>query len=184
MKTSTGIVRTGARFTIHRAPPCRRLHLSRPHRVNPVPGEGHQLDPSLQQLLRDADLSLLTSRKARGKLSSSHPLHDTLEVSESSPTDARSYDPYEEDLEDDRTTEDDIDAWHNRDEKRSTEAIFGSKYVGISSMPEELDRAIAALIDSACPVWVLVASCNFKKSDNYIQTPININFVRTLNVCF
>lgn len=51
--------------------------------------------------------------------------------------------------EEEGSIEDDINAWHNRDEKRSVEAIFGSKHIGLSSIPEELDEAIAGLIGGA-----------------------------------
>lgn len=78
---------------------------------------------------------------------------------------ALSYETAEDDLDDERTINDDIDAWQNRDEKRSAEASFGSKYVGLSFVPEELDRAITIMIGGACPAWIPVApNGNFKKN--------------------
>lgn len=152
MKTPAAIARTGARFAALSSPSSRCLHSSARRRANPEPSEGHQLDPSLQQLLRDTDLSLLKSRRSRGKISSLYDSPKELEVSEASASSSKKQqEKYEEDdLDDERSIEDDIDAWHNRDEKRSVEASFGSKYVGLSSIPEELNDAISSMIGGAC----------------------------------
>lgn len=135
---------------------------------NPVPNEGHALDPALQQLLRDADLSLLKSRR-RAARSSVPDVSSGVEHLELLDEDSaeRLYDAMEEDgalwegEEDEGSVEDDINAWHNRDEKRSTEAIFGSKHIGLSSIPEELDEAIAGLINGASH-----SICSFDQSIN------------------
>jgi hypothetical protein len=51
-------------------------------------------------------------------------------------------------LDDNATIEDDINTWFMREEKRSPEAIFGSKHIGLSGIPDELDKAITGLLNS------------------------------------
>ncbi|KAF8308419.1 hypothetical protein DL93DRAFT_1883914 [Clavulina sp. PMI_390] len=149
MKTASGLVRVGTRVISSRQFTSRNLlHTSRPLQANPEPSEGHQLDPALQQLLRDVDFSLLKSEKARGKLPISPNSPVELEYSEASLNTSRPAPrrATEDEADDERTIEDDIDAWHNREEKMSTEARFGSRYIGLSSIPEELNQGITTLI--------------------------------------
>lgn len=94
----------------------------------------------------------LQSRNTHSKLALKYPSPSELHATESS------RDPVHNEsetllldiaeLEDSATIEDDINAWFMREEKRSLEAIFGSKHLGLSGIPYELDKAITGLLNS------------------------------------
>ena len=147
MKNSTGFIKTGAQTIAIPRHTLRLIHSCSRRHTNPLPSKGHPLDLSLQQLLRDADLSLLKSRNAHSKLSLAYPFPDELhptEPSNSSISHERETFP----TDDSYTIEDDIDAWHTRQEKRSPEAILGSKHLGLSDIPSELEKAITGILNS------------------------------------
>ena len=125
----------------------RRIHFfpSRKSSANLGPNPGLHLDPSLQQLLRDTDLSLIRSRKHQIKLPGTRALKELEGIPVSSEEDAEAWEGYE--LEPDiHDQADDVEAWHNRSEKLSPEAVFGSKRIGQISIPVELERSMEGLI--------------------------------------
>ena len=119
----------------------RWFHCAPIHASTPSPDSPSQLDPSLRQLLLDTDLSLIKSKKYREQNNySSSP--DSTTASGSREKDAEATDYYTLDAEE----ENNADAWHNRLEKRSQEAIFGSKRIGSISVPFELEHSMEAII--------------------------------------
>lgn len=120
----------------------RRLSHSVPH---PNPKVGHTLDPSLQKLLQETDLSLLRSQRGKGAALKSENNRSDFDTSPS--TGAEEY--LEEDEFQDADIENNPNAWHSRTEKRSPEAVLGSKHVGISLLPLELENAIVSLVNGA-----------------------------------
>jgi hypothetical protein len=141
-------------------PTSRRIHLF-PTRKFPEtqrPNPGLHLDPALQQLLRDTDLSLIRSRKHREKLPRTYNPTELEGIPVSSEEDTEAWEGYElgPDIHDPGA---DVEAWHNRSEKLSQEAAFGSKTIGQISIPLELERSMAAVIQGiACYVFVLLHS--------------------------
>ena len=129
-------------------PTSRRIHLF-PSRHSPAslgPNPGLHLDPALQQLLRDTDLSLIRSRKHQVKLPRTHTPKELEGIPVSSKEDAEAWEGYE--LEPDvHDRADDVEAWHNRAEKLSPEALFGSKRIGQISIPLELETNMQSLIN-------------------------------------
>jgi len=111
------------------------------HGSTPSPNPTPQLDPSLRQLLLDTDLSLIKSREYReqNKSAASPGCFTTPGPSKE---DAETKDYYTLDA----IEENDAEAWHNRSEKRSQEAVFGSKRIGSISIPFELEHNMEAII--------------------------------------
>ena len=90
----------------------------------------------------------LQSRNTHSKLALKYPSPSELRATEPprGPVHNESLDIF--DLDDSATIEDDINTWLMREEKRSPEAIFGSKHLGLSGIPYELDKAITGLLNS------------------------------------
>lgn len=169
---SSRLARTGSRLRPTRCsstncrPRCLQTSALRPVQYAETAPENEPLDPALEQLLRDADFALSKSRKGKFK-SSSRPVE--LELAGTSEV---SNEPYQN-FDAERTVEDDIEAWHNRSEKSSTEASFGSKYIGISSIPPELDSAIESMINGASSqvsVTYTLVPCSYTPSSRRRQT--------------
>ncbi|KAF9513878.1 hypothetical protein BS47DRAFT_1343701 [Hydnum rufescens UP504] len=131
-------------------PTSRRIHLFPPRKFPETqrPNPGLHLDPALQQLLRDTDLSLIRSRKHREKLPRTYNPTELEGIPVSSEEDAEAWEAYElgPDIHDPGA---DVEAWHNRSEKLSQEAAFGSKRIGQISIPLELERSMAAVIQES-----------------------------------
>ena len=113
--------------------------------ANPNPKQGHQLDPGLQKLLQETDLSLLRSQ--RGKNPAQANQQPTLDFESSSSKETQIV--FEEDDFGDEDLGNDPNAWHNRTEKRSREAVLGSRHIGISMLPLELENAIVSLVNGS-----------------------------------
>jgi len=99
-----------------------------------------KLDRDLRDLLRDTELSILKSKQRR------HPPAE-LAATPISEEDAEAWEGYA--LEGEEGDESASEAWHNRSQKLSPEASFGSKRIGSIDVPLHLDRGMAALIDGA-----------------------------------
>ncbi|THH04971.1 hypothetical protein EW145_g5134 [Phellinidium pouzarii] len=100
----------------------------------PIPNAPLELDPSLQNLLRDADMALL--RHKRGEKSATSPsTMRELEVVEFDETK-----PVEQNVEDD-------DEMSESKERKSARAKFGSNRIGSILLPAELRDAIDRIIN-------------------------------------
>jgi hypothetical protein len=111
-----------------RRPPARAFH-SHPALFNP--NQRQNIDPSLQRLLEDVDLSLLKQNRRKLK---HHAAKSPVEL-ESVPLG-------------EITSFEDADGvqWDDRAEKRSPEAVFGSKRIGMVTLPVELVSAVSQLV--------------------------------------
>jgi hypothetical protein len=162
MKNSAGFInlKTGVQTIATPRHTLRLIHSSSLRYTNSLPNKGHPLDLSLQQLLGDVDLAVLRSRNARSTFSLVYPspdeLHSTEPSSSSVSNERETLLPGVIEADDSYTIKDHIHAWHMRQEKRSPEAIFGSKHLGLSNIPSELEKAINGILDSMEGIVLLV----------------------------
>lgn len=112
-----------------------------------IPNAPLDLDPSLRELLRDADLSLLKHRSRQG---SSDVLQAStrreLEVFPNDPSPEVEYlTPEELDLHDDQE--------HDKEHRKSPAALFVSQRIGSVIIPLELQDTITRLIAGTCILY-------------------------------
>lgn len=115
----------------------RALKLSTSARIHaPKPNTPLDLDPSLQQLLKDVDISLARHKADTAAEHSAIAARRQLEVhvDDATPVDTT------EALEDDYSYE-------SRETRKSPAALFGSKRTGATILPLELTNAISRLIE-------------------------------------
>lgn len=115
------------------------LHVARIYSSSRTSSQGPNapldLDPSLQELLRDADMSLLKHRP-RENVGFGTPVAKELEILEF----------------DEASTEQTMDGEEHvtgHKERKSTKAAFGSRGIGSVFLPMELREAIEKIIDGA-----------------------------------
>ena len=137
------------RHSLRLVHPCPLRH------TNTLPSRGYKLD---SRVLRHANPAFVKSRNA-------HSNNAPTFTSPSEPRAARGYDGSPQggqepsladvvELDGSTTIENDIKAWHLRQEKRSPEAIFGSKHIGQSRIPYELEKAITGVLNGTADVLV------------------------------
>lgn len=95
-----------------------------------------ELDPSLQQLLKDVDISLARHKAEAAAEHAELATRRQLEVHAEDATPVDTIEPLEEDF-----------PFETRDSRKSPAALFGSRRTGATILPLELTNSISRLIE-------------------------------------
>ncbi|KDQ14022.1 hypothetical protein BOTBODRAFT_66460 [Botryobasidium botryosum FD-172 SS1] len=118
----------------------RAIHTTPAVYHEPLPAQ--PLEPSLQQLLKDADISLLRrGRHKRTQRTSTQPELDfePVEVGEELPEGSKIVGTLGQE-----------EVWDSgRTERRSPEAVFGTKRIGMITVPWELETSMSSIIEDS-----------------------------------